>query len=374
MCELIGINRNGVFMNIEFHYYITYLLAKRAGFSDTDSYLLAYSCQHTDDNSYAFTIKGEDYEYRNYVSQTMDIMKPRFDLMRIYFCFHFVPGDYDSRTVYRKDGKLHYLNTTPDSAHVNAIFGEALHTGNIFRIGIAAHSYADSWAHQNFVGIYDHFNGYYATYDKEIDIIPNIGHATAFTNPDHVGLIWEDHRLLDSQKIDNRLRFLDAAEHLYTHLRRYNKNDITDYNLKMEWENLKKDLETAIGPAQEGKDDNQKNRIAIYKKLIGSGFIDYDHNAWLDAAVDRKVRGLKDNTKGIIIRFFDKPIICDRYHAKKGSDFFRSNWYKFQQAVKEHQDFALDHFKTDLDGKLDLSGLFKKYSLAGKGRARFLKL
>jgi hypothetical protein len=38
-------------MDIEFHYHMTYIIARRAGFSPNDSYVIAYSSQYTDDNT-----------------------------------------------------------------------------------------------------------------------------------------------------------------------------------------------------------------------------------------------------------------------------------------------------------------------------------
>lgn len=146
-------------MDIEFHYYITYLIAARAGFSPDDSYLLAYSSQYVDDNDIIFevNIDSEDY-YSNYISQTKNILKPKKKLFRIYPLFHFVPGEPFVNSARRKEGKLHYLNTTPDSKNARKILKSAFTSENIYRIGIASHAYADTWAHQNFVGYYDDFN------------------------------------------------------------------------------------------------------------------------------------------------------------------------------------------------------------------------
>ena len=37
-------------MDKEFHFYITYIVAQKAGFGPEDSYRIAYSSQYTDDN------------------------------------------------------------------------------------------------------------------------------------------------------------------------------------------------------------------------------------------------------------------------------------------------------------------------------------
>jgi len=58
-------------MNIEFHYYSVYIIAKKAGFDKKSSFILAYSSQYTDDNSQKCLVKIKgDKEYKNYISQT----------------------------------------------------------------------------------------------------------------------------------------------------------------------------------------------------------------------------------------------------------------------------------------------------------------
>lgn len=104
-------------MDIEFHYHMTYLIAAKAGFSAEKSATIAHACQYVDDNDMIMEIdKGEASAYRNYISQTMNILKPKGKLFRIYPLFHFIPGDPQSSSAWRKDGKMHWLNTTPNSA------------------------------------------------------------------------------------------------------------------------------------------------------------------------------------------------------------------------------------------------------------------
>ena len=38
-------------MEKDFHYYVTYALANKAGFSNDDSYIIAYASQYVDDNN-----------------------------------------------------------------------------------------------------------------------------------------------------------------------------------------------------------------------------------------------------------------------------------------------------------------------------------
>ena len=171
-------------MDIEFHYYITYILANKAGFSPADSAVIAYACQQTDDNTYHYCINMEkENPYLTIVSQTMDITKPQEKRKTIYPVFHFFPGDPASPSARRKDGKTHPFNTTPDSGNARKMFEEGMKSGSLYRIGIAAHVYADTWAHQNYCGSKDDFN---AMDRFGGGLIPNIGHADATHDPDLV--------------------------------------------------------------------------------------------------------------------------------------------------------------------------------------------
>lgn len=60
-------------MNIEFHYYITYILARQAEFDPEDAYKIAYSSQYTDDNNFHYYVNYDDGgHYLNEITQTLD--------------------------------------------------------------------------------------------------------------------------------------------------------------------------------------------------------------------------------------------------------------------------------------------------------------
>lgn len=145
-------------MDTEFHYWLTGLIAKRAGFTDDEAQTIAYASEYVDRNDVGHTIRFRDSDrepYQHFISQTMNILKAQTKLMRIYPIFHFVPGDPLAKSAQRRDGKMHLLNTTPNSGHANEMIDEAFKAGDdtaLYRIGIASHMYVDTWAHQNFVG------------------------------------------------------------------------------------------------------------------------------------------------------------------------------------------------------------------------------
>lgn len=322
-------------MDIEFHYYITYILAKEAGFSPEDSRTIAYSSQYTDDNTMPYKVVNKEIqtEFANYISQTMNIFKPQEEHLQIYSCFHFVPGDPNKPMACRADGKTNILNTTPNSRNSNQLLDEALETGDLYRIGIATHCYVDTWAHQNFVGYNNAFNSFTGALES---LIPNIGHADVMHHPDIPNLIWEDKRLIpENSRVHNKRRFLKAAEHLFhkfgLHL------DLIENLVKDKWKKLEKQLGDAIGNESTEENRQDPKRIKAYYQIV-DGIEEYDHMTWFHAAIEvdkRKVlRAGKRASPSDLVR---------TYYARDGFD--SSDWLKFQIAVKEHQSFAKKLFK-----------------------------
>jgi hypothetical protein len=328
-------------MDIEFHYYMTYLIAVKAGLEPEEALTVATASQYVDDNDRLIEIdRGLPSAYRNYISQTLNILYPTAKLFRIYPLFHFIPGDPLCPSAGRKDGKLHWLNTTPDSANARLIFDAALATGDAYRIGIACHAYADTWAHQNFVGYSDAFNAMSGPVSRWI---PNIGHADAQYKPDWPALVWRDERLLGPNQIrDNRLLFLDAAGALYARLMARGGRRPRKAALAKGAAELRADLSDVIGD-RDPRNTRQAERIERFLALSvkrgygGRELVRYDANAWASAAIREEVRGLRDRS--------DYPLahwdpLKDAYRWADPERSREADWYRFQEAVKAHQSDA----------------------------------
>lgn len=325
-------------MDIEFHYYITYLVAARAGFVPAEAETIAYSSQYVDENHRIYKIDADrPTTYSNYITQTLNILKPKSELMRIYPIFHFIPGDPLASTARRKDGKLHRLNTTPNSENANLIMDGAIASGNLYRIGIATHSYVDTWAHQNFVGYYDVFNAMKGVLSTAL---PNIGHADAKHNPDWPALVWTDCRLVTSNaRVDNKQRFLEAAEHLFKKFRLYVDSSCSEARLQDDCQDLRVDLDRVIG-GEDSKNKYRGDRIQRYRALSeesaygGHRMAEFDSQLWFNQAVRQEVHGLPDQTT--LLSKLD--ILNDAYFWKE--NYTTSDWYQFQEAAKAQQSEA----------------------------------
>ena len=325
---------------------MTYLIARKAEYNEKKASKIAYSSQFIDDNNRIYKIEDSigEYVYKNYISQTKNILNTKRKLLRIYPVFHFIPGDPAAETAKRKDGKMHVLCCTPNSKNANIIMERALKTKDPYRIGIASHSYVDTWAHQNFIGIFDIYNSVKAGLWSFIS--PDIGHADVLTYPDLPGKKWTDPRLVNS-KINNKERFLEAASFLFEHYA--TANEIK--NISRKKEELISDLDFAIGGVD--NDDSQRvtrkaryNQIAIKKEYGGKFIKRYDKHEWFDEAVTTKIRLFRDAKLPLGLK-----IIEDKFHPKNFDyvGFKQSDWYYFQQAIKYQQRDALEClFKTSL--------------------------
>ncbi len=186
---------------------------------------------------------------------------------------------------------------------------KALKSNNPYRIGVALHSFADTWSHQNFTALREDWNSVYPWYDAFKSIAPNIGHAEVGHNPDIISEIWTDHRFEEpmDRTIVNADRAFDAIGEIYKTLRRYSKSGPL-------WTEIKRDFRKLVNTFD--YDDRIRAMIDLLKDNHLNDMQKYDKDKWIDDALDVKGNDIvmKDNFK-------------------------ESHWYKFQQAAKDQ--FAL---------------------------------
>lgn len=321
-------------MDIEFHYYMTHLIALRAGFKPEDAFTIAYSSQYTDDNEAPYKIEGGDVPYESQISQTMDITKPQEERLSIYPIFHFCPGtkaEVFKLSPARRDGKFHLLSTVPDNGNARKIFAAAMKSADLYRIGIGTHMYADTFCHRDFVGWKDEFN--WTRMDGFVGGLwsalgPAIGHALAMHSPDVPPLVWEDARLTSKyREKKNKKQILAAAGNIFEFYCKHTKPADAETIRKR----LLGDLGAAMGQEVESasaSESGKNTRIENYKTLLASNYKEYDKSKWLDAAVDRQADAQTIGTPEVKYNYFWK------------GDYHTSNWYAFQEAVRAHQSVA----------------------------------
>lgn len=319
-------------VNLEFHYYVAYWLSRRAGFDHPDCETIAYSSQFVDNAVLGYTVSTPKGAYDTVITQNYVFWNDA-TLRNAYLPFHFIPGGSRIPAAPRKDGGSNPRSVVPDSPIAKEILIEALKTRNLYRVGIALHAYADTWAHQNFSGLHEEWNRL-----DPLNPVPYAAHAQALTSPDELGGTWTDPRLAGTHAtIVNRDRFIKAAEKIYKYLRTYRREGFDDVDFAMF------DLEKIWGPRGATRPMNE--RVMDY--ILGQDIPEYDRRAWMNEAgvVDR------EDSSDAGFSGFDKVLWLRREVAGRlgrqrrvevaaSSSFFSSRYYQWNLAAKEHRDAA----------------------------------
>jgi hypothetical protein len=189
----------------DFHFYVTYALAVRTGFTRQDARTIAWANEYTDEQT-----TEEIYEIQTQCPKLDSWDDPQIQLT-VLVPFHFIPGD---------DGHWPW-KTTPDSTRARRLTASAEASGDLCRLGIALHALQDTFSHQGFSGWRENRNSCYPWYYLRSSL-PNVGHAEMMAVPDMVDRVWYDPRT--NERINNRTRAMQAARATFDSLQRFAGN------------------------------------------------------------------------------------------------------------------------------------------------------
>ncbi|HDQ73194.1 MAG TPA: hypothetical protein ENN19_14045 [Chloroflexi bacterium] len=238
-------------MQMDFHYYCIAVLARAAGFNKEDALVIAYASQYTDDATESELIHL-DTDDGNLRFDPVRTAYEGLDLLgalnwsaqkRVYIPFHFLPprhfapenSDTFSFVTRPAVGALSGDQRSLGEMLLEQAASEALcnNRRRLCRIGIALHTIADTWAHQQFSGrwnrtendveeiyVYDREAGEYRHLVPEnviLDALPQIGHAEAGYFPDLAYQHWKCDLKQSPAFVerDNVKVFLEAAQAIY---------------------------------------------------------------------------------------------------------------------------------------------------------------
>jgi hypothetical protein len=254
-------------VNSIFHYYTTHLLAQRSGFCPEDSQILAYSSTYVDSNVAPLRLTlPSGIEYSTIPTHHFGFWDPSQE-DEVWIPFHFFPGGSEG---------INPEISTPNSAPVKELLVEALKSRDLFRIGIALHTYADSWAHQGFIGRSSPLNVIVPH-----SPIPPIGHAQVGSLPDQWNSTWNDPRL-ETGPVINRVRFLEAAKMIYRYLCTFNRRSFTDEVFVLsELEKVLGDSDRNLGPLKSDEEMALDFQILL-------GVVPYNRGDWRSTVVGKK--------------------------------------------------------------------------------------
>ncbi len=307
-------------MEKDFHFYVTYALANKAGFSHKDSSVIAYASQYVDDNNesqyprkhgppqFPFGIKVKDGFFRPIMTQSMSVKSLVYEIQKfVYVPFHFLPGD-DNQPI---EGEHNRYSTTPDSINGRNLLRKALATENPYRIGIALHTYSDTWSHQNFTGYEEDWNSVFSWRNPFRALAPNIGHADVGHLPDEISAVWNDYRFdKPYRRRKNREIALRACKRIFQELRKARKGDTY-------WTHVEKDFRKIINS------EDYDARITSVREYLNQPDLYYRKDLWIEEAIEDR--------EGEVL--------------EAGREFETTHWYKFQLAAKTHLAVVMDMLK-----------------------------
>jgi hypothetical protein len=324
-------------MNAEFHYYAVCFLCLRAGLPEKRAVDIAFASQYVDNAIIAYKIDDDGVSYSTQITQNY-IFWDEATLRDIYLPFHFVPGDQKRAAAERADGDASRWAVTPDSPLAKELLVAALRSGDDFRIGIALHAYADTWAHQHFSGRVEEGNSL-----DPSSLLPPAGHLQALRAPDDASGIWVDPRLAGPlARVDNGERFRGAARKIYRYLRTYLRLGFEDEDLHLDelsaaWKRYPGDMKARIASA------TVDSGVPPYDKrgyLSAAGiaeeeaddvpFAGYDKIAWAKAEISRR-SGLGSGSRSVATRGLYRD----------------SSLRRWNEAARTHRDLALSLFRKE---------------------------
>jgi hypothetical protein len=324
-------------MNAEFHYYAVCFLCLRAGLPERRAVDIAFASQYVDNAILAYEIDDGGRAYTTQVTQNY-VFWDEATLRDIYLPFHFVPGDPEQAASERRDGAAYRWTVTPDSRLAKELLVAALKSGDDFRVGIALHAYADTWAHQHFSGRTEACNVV-----DPASPLPPAGHLQALRLPDDASGTWADHRLLPSlSRVVNAERFLAAARKIYRYLRTSLRLGFEDEELHLSdlsdaWRRYPGDMKARIasctvdlGVPPYDKRGYLEEAGIDEEEAEDPRFSGYDKLAWAKAELTRR-SGLGSGTRRVFTR--------GRFRA--------SALHSWNEAARAHRELARSIFKRE---------------------------
>ena len=327
-------------MQIDFHFSVTYTVARMAGFNHDDAHTVAYASQYVDDATNSGQIRFDNGAMYNRVSSAHKMLDYRnlADLANhyVWIPFHFLPGNGGLPPGENPEGSfIEKIVCRPNSVvaqdMVDTCISHKDKPYSLQLLGITSHVLCDTYAHQGFAGVTHEINRISKITDddpnngsiiarlseffgdifdrkasKIISDVSPLGHGAALSNPDLPYLTWS-YKDWKGNTVDrdNSTDFVNAADTLYQVYRQYLGLDVSPMS-----------------------DENRQRLLSNFKSFTDKEG-DKRNEKWIDALTAGKLG-------------FDVPQLS---YAGKG----RNSW-KYQAVGTEKEiDLATDEFSYSPD-------------------------
>lgn len=347
-------------MQIDFHHGVTYVVARLAGFKQAEAQIIAYCAQYVDDATDDGLLSFDNGAlYRRLATAHKMLDYKNFESLGqhlVWVPFHFLPGNAGLPAGENPEGSFIEKLVCRPNSHVAAdmvrhAFEDRNKPYGLHRLGVTAHVFVDTWAHQGFAGVNHDVNrvrdmdGPTPTFGRSFkervadyfgenlnDAVPPIGHGPALSCPDMPYLEWSyTDGLGRVVKRDNPTDFTAAANALYKVFKRWIEGDCDAPVDDMPQASLDK-LNSMFKSIRETEGEMRHRQwlLAIANDEFGFGpetltYVPEGHTSWRHLALGKA--GAWDNVMG---------------EYEFSAAFLTSNWKMFHNAAKAHRLAVVD--------------------------------
>lgn len=347
-------------MQIDFHHAVTYAVARMSGFPNNDADIISYAAQYVDDSvTDGFIEFGNGMRYQRFSTAhpTKDIQNATNNNANAqsWQSFHFLPGNAGRGNGERVDDILYEerMICLPDSpvakAMMAAVIASRAAPWGLHRLGIAAHVFVDTFAHQEFVGLNHHLNDVsddirtLAGHPLQcLTLCPPVGHGKVDTYPDRPYLAWSYTNSRGKQIIRNNAEiFTEAAVRLFEEFKRYQVGDSTavvPQMLKADQDTLKVMFETLTSDDENDRHQKWINAIESGRFSFGSASPKYDGSgtaSWKFKALGQSYIEWFANKVKEDVR--DEVGLSVNIKADHADTFLSSDYKLFHDAARTHR-------------------------------------
>lgn len=283
-------------MQLDLHYYGTAVIAQAAGFAPDQARLIAYADQYVDDaaDDEVLGVGGARFTRVRTAHYGLKMFTARTEA-DIHLPFHFPPAGYVG-------GGMAGYRVAADSALARELVAVAMREPSpvlrLCRLGVALHTYADTFSHEGFSAWMEKGNDVaHIEVDKNgrwqplglaelpLDLLPLMGHFQAGFLPDEPYRVWRYRRPADGDEAppitrDNPAIYLAAVDAIYARLREAAGGDPGP-----DWPDTRARI-AALLP--QGGTDRQRRAqlwIAAFPGLFADPAWQYDPQRWRERAL-----------------------------------------------------------------------------------------
>ncbi|MBI4691529.1 MAG: hypothetical protein HY754_14885 [Nitrospirae bacterium] len=348
-------------MQKDFHYCMIKVLAEKAGFKPDEAQIIAYASQYVDDAVEHMEIKIRDVPQLNYSRlKPNDYFDPictahkglqyvagitRDAQRKVYVSFHFIPSE-----EYGGTGRYDYC-TIPDSNLAREILRQAIaelkaasrnmRIQKLIKLGIALHSFADTWAHQRFSGRLsaadndverihlfgnDNWESLSHLDQLKANLFPEVGHIEAMNYPDFSHQRWRyehDYSGIEYKR-DNTAIFFEAAKSIFELL-------CEAIGQPKDWDSYADRIKECLSL----NTDSIKRKFENYRRLFREIEFDYHEEDWRNQALT-----------GNSLSWID---FQETDYAQVGYTFNGDlKWFYFHMEAYNQRMYVMERIKQDL--------------------------